>query len=66
MLKQSGKNLESGGTNENEIGIGGNQWESMVTRRDKQGITEKDKGTTEKKGNYRKHAKNKLKQNGDQ
>ncbi len=47
MLQQSGNNLEL-------EGITRNKWESEVTRGNKQGITEKDKGTTEKKGNYHK------------
>ncbi len=43
MLKQSGNNLESEGTNWDKEGIGGNMWESEVTRGKKQGITEKIK-----------------------
>ncbi len=57
MLKQSGNNLESEGTNGNEVGIGENAWESGVARGHKQGITEKDEGSSQKKGTYCKQAR---------
>ncbi len=67
MEHDEAKQEESEGTNGNEVGIGGNKWESELTRRNKQGITEKEKGTTEnnhEKGNHRKQMRTSCKKMG--